>query len=87
MSAVPDVMDEYDLTPTPPSDPDKDIPDDSPNKSIDRAIRKMMKKIDAQPPDVAVKIIAQAINWERVKRQIKDGESDFDPDNLFGDKQ
>lgn len=55
----------------------------SPNGDIDKAIKKMMATIDDKmPPDVAVKIINSAVNWEKVKRGLKDDENPFDPDSM-----
>lgn len=55
---------------------------DSPNRKIDKAINALMKEVESLPPDVAVKIIATAINWEKVKAKITEADSDFDPGNL-----
>jgi hypothetical protein len=55
--------------------------DNTPNSKIDNAIAKLMKKVDTEPADVAVKIINSAIAWEKVKAAIKEDEP-FDPDNL-----
>lgn len=54
----------------------------SPNPSIDRALKKLMQRLDDRdmPPDVAVKILNSAIAWEKVKHHISDGNEDFDPD-------
>ena len=54
----------------------------SPNKRIDKALNSLMKGIDAQPPDIAVKILAAAISWEKVKAKIQETEGDFDPEAL-----
>ena len=61
---------------------------ESPNKDIDDAIRALMAKVKADglmdesvPPDVAVKIIATAISWEKVKHHIRDSDT-FNPDDL-----
>lgn len=53
---------------------------DSPNGTIDKAIKALMKDIEDKPPDIAVKIINSAISWEKVKHNIKDAEDSFDPD-------
>ncbi len=59
----------------------------SPNPTIDAAIKAMMDKIkgkgdDSVPPDVAVKIINTAIAWEKAKHHITDAENPFNPDDL-----
>lgn len=54
----------------------------SPNNRIDSALNKLMANVDEQPPDVAVKIIAAAISWEKVKAKITEDQGDFDPENL-----
>lgn len=51
----------------------------SPNIRIDDAIGKLLENVKDQPPDIQVKIINSAINWEKVKHQINDNEED---DNL-----
>jgi hypothetical protein len=56
--------------------------DASPNKTIDKLLKDLMKKCDEQPIEVAVKVIAQAISWEKVKHRIMDDDEEFDPDNL-----
>lgn len=55
---------------------------ESPNKQIDSAIKKLMKDIEEKPPEVAVKILAAAISWEKVKAKISESDADFNPDNL-----
>jgi hypothetical protein len=51
--------------------------------TIDNAMRKLLIKIEDKPPDLAAKIMAQAIAWMKVKHQIKDkGEDEFDPDKI-----
>jgi hypothetical protein len=62
------------------------------NAKIDKALKSMMDLIDHDdekkrlPPDTAIKVIAQAIAWEKAKhgRVGKDGDdgSEFDPRNL-----
>lgn len=64
-----------------PSDTSK-----NPNPEIDTAIKDLMKRLkksgdDAVPLDEAVKVINAAINWEKVKHQIKEQEG-FDPGEL-----
>lgn len=62
----------------------------SPNPDIDEALKALMKKIKPNadgsfpiPEDTAVKIIAQAINWEKVKNHIQDEPAGkYDPGNL-----
>jgi hypothetical protein len=56
--------------------------DESPNRTIDKLLKDLMKKAADQPIDVAVKVIAQAISWERVKHKINDDADEFDPDKL-----
>ena len=57
---------------------------DSPNPTIDKVLDKLLQKAsdDKQPmaPDVIVKIIAQAISWQKVKHRITEKDEDFDPD-------
>jgi hypothetical protein len=55
---------------------------ESPNKDIDKAIKKLMNKIDDQPPEIAVKIINSAVAWEKTKYRIIDAQEVFDPDAL-----
>ena len=57
------------------------------NKDIDQALKAMLKRVkdgsdDAYPPDVAVKIILAAIQWEKVKNQITGYDDDFRPGDL-----
>lgn len=72
----------------PPTPPDAPLPKkgDSPNAAIDRSIKKLMREMekkDASPDQIAmkVKVIAAAINWEKVKHHIKDDE-EFDPNKF-----
>lgn len=51
-------------------------------KAIEYALNTLMNKVDELPPDTAVKILASAIAWEKVKAKIAEGDNDFDPDNL-----
>lgn len=60
-----------------------------PNPAIDAAISVLMARVKPNaegvlpvPEDVAVKIIAQAINWERVKHRIQDDPAGYSPDKL-----
>jgi hypothetical protein len=55
----------------------------SQTRAIDRALKKMMAKLDGDemPPETKVKVITAAISWEKVKHSIKDQE-EFDPDSL-----
>lgn len=52
------------------------------NTKIDRALNALMKKVDDLSPDVAVKVLATAIAWEKAKAKIAESENEFDPDNL-----
>jgi hypothetical protein len=54
--------------------------DYSPNANIDKALEQLMKGITKKPADIQVKILAQAINWERVKAKLVDKDEDFNPD-------
>ena len=56
----------------------------SPNKRIDRVIVAMMERIkdEKTPLETCVKVLGTAINWERVKYQIKEEAGGFDPDKL-----
>jgi hypothetical protein len=49
---------------------------------IDKTVKAMLKGIATEPMEVRVKIIAQAINWEKVKNHIKGDDGDFDPESL-----
>jgi hypothetical protein len=51
-------------------------------RGIDKALNALMKKVDDLAPEVAVKVLATAIAWEKVKAKIAETEGDFDPDNL-----
>lgn len=51
-------------------------------RRIDSALNKLMKNVNELSPEVAVKVLATAIAWEKVKAKIAETESDFDPDNL-----
>lgn len=59
---------------------------ESPNKALDDAIKKLMKKLDndEEPvlPETAVKILNTAISWEKVKAGMLSRGDDFDPDSL-----
>lgn len=55
---------------------------ESPNTRIDTALKRLMAAVEDQPPDVAVKIIAAAISWEKVKAKIQEDEGEFNADNL-----
>jgi hypothetical protein len=63
---------------------------ESPNTKIDKAIEGLLKKIDKKdedgnqlvPDDTTIKIIAQAIAWEKVKHHIADKKDGFDPDDI-----
>lgn len=60
--------------------------DESPNKKIDKAIEKMLKALDSDAemmPELKLKTIQVAINWEKAKHAIK-GEEDFDPNAPLG---
>lgn len=54
----------------------------SPNKDIDKVLKELLKDIATHPVEIRVKIIAQAISWEKVKNHIKDDSDQFDPDKL-----
>jgi hypothetical protein len=56
----------------------------SPNKKIDTALDRLLKKdtLEAEPVDVQIKVINAAVAWEKVKHGIKDKEAGYDPDNL-----
>ena len=51
-------------------------------RGINKALNTLMKRVEDVPPDVAVKIIATAIAWEKVKSKIEEAANEFDPDNL-----
>lgn len=58
--------------------------DASPNSTIDKALKKLLKNLDDDkvPIDVAVKVINSAVAWEKVKHGILGQEDPFDPDEL-----
>jgi deoxyadenosine/deoxycytidine kinase len=61
------------------------VNDEAPKRSngkIDKALNALMKKLPEMPPDVAVKVIATAISWEKVKHRISEDAGEFNPDNL-----
>ena len=49
---------------------------------IDKTVKAMLKDISTEPMEIRVKILAQAINWEKVKNHIKGDDGDFDAENL-----
>ena len=53
-------------------------------RGISKALNVLMKKVDEVSPDIAVKIIATAIAWEKVKSKIEEASNEFDPDNQIG---
>jgi hypothetical protein len=56
--------------------------DESPNKEIDKRIKKLLKDCDGQPLDMQVKVINSAIAWEKCKHAITEKGEEFDPDQL-----
>jgi hypothetical protein len=58
------------------------VSDDSPNKSLDTAIKKLLKDAEDQPFDMRIKALNTAIAWEKVKAALKDKDDEFDPDSL-----
>jgi hypothetical protein len=57
----------------------------SPNSKIDTLIDDLITEAkDRQkcPIDVAIKLVAQAVAWEKVKHHIRDQDQDFNPDDL-----
>lgn len=60
----------------------------SPNDKIDRAVDKLLKRLDASGDDAidaetAVKVVNMAVAWEKVKHHIADnGGGGFDPDGI-----
>ena len=56
--------------------------EDSPNKSIDKAIKKMLKDAEKEPMDMQVKIVNCAVNWEKCKHNIREPDDPFDPDQM-----
>jgi hypothetical protein len=54
----------------------------SANGKIDKALNALMRKLPDMAPDVAVKVIATAISWEKVKHRISEDAGEFNPDNL-----
>lgn len=71
-------------------DDEEDVPRETPpqrrgrggKKGIDKALNALMKNVDKVTPEIAVKILATAIAWEKVKAKINESNDDFDPDNL-----
>lgn len=60
--------------------------DKSPNKDIDKAIKKLMKDMEAEgaaPDEIKAKVavLQLAVKWEGVKHNIKDGE-EWNPDSI-----
>lgn len=65
--------------------------DDSPNKDIDKALKMLMKAVtkslkedsELAPDEIKAKVavISTAINWEKAKHNIRDGDT-FDPSFL-----
>jgi hypothetical protein len=70
------------VQPITPFDGKQRVEDESLNPAIDKALGTLMDKIDDQPPDVAVKILAQAISWEKVKHGARGDGQELDPDSL-----
>jgi hypothetical protein len=58
------------------------VAEDSPNKEIDKALKALLKDITQHPPDIQVKILNSAINWEKTKHGILDKADEFDPDAM-----
>lgn len=55
----------------------------TPNPSIDKAIKKMMDRIDDNTPlETAVKVITAAVNWEKVKAGLDVDATPYDPDSF-----
>lgn len=54
--------------------------DKSPNPAIDKALKKLMNKLEDETEalETKLKLLNTAINWEKVKHSIKDDE-EFDP--------
>lgn len=57
-------------------------PSSTPNKKIDLALKRLMRGLDKKPPEIAVKILAAAIAWEKVKAKVSEDTGDFNPENL-----
>ncbi|MBA0085093.1 MAG: hypothetical protein HRJ53_08860 [Acidobacteria bacterium Pan2503] len=51
-------------------------------RGIQKALNTLMRKVDDVTPEVAVKIVAAAIAWEKVKARIESDANEFDPDQL-----
>ena len=50
---------------------------------IDKKLRALfLNGFDEEPVETRIKIIAQAIQWEKVKANIKDTSDEFDPDKI-----
>lgn len=55
---------------------------ESPNSTLDTAIKKLLKDSEDQPFDMRCKAMNSAISWEKVKHAILDKDSEFDVDSL-----
>lgn len=51
-------------------------------KAIARGLNLLLRKVEDLPPEIAVKVLATAIAWEKVKAKIEETDGGFDPDNL-----
>ena len=50
---------------------------------IDRKLKELFTNgFDKMPPETRIKVIAQAIAWEKVKNGIHEKNDEFDPDNI-----
>jgi hypothetical protein len=55
---------------------------ESPNSTLDTAIKKLLKDAEDQPFDMRCKAINSAVAWEKAKHSILDKDAEFDPDSL-----
>lgn len=56
---------------------------DSPNPTLQAAIKKMLERLETEKPplDVATKVLSVAISWEKAKHAIMgEDKTPFDPD-------
>lgn len=53
------------------------------NDDIDRMIAKMRQKFDGLDPEIQLKVISTAVNWEKIKH----GLGSSDKGSFFGDEE
>jgi hypothetical protein len=55
---------------------------ESPNSTLDKAVKELLKAAEDQPFDMRCKAINSAVAWEKAKHSILNKDDDFDPDSL-----